>query len=117
MALGYFFSYVIYGFIFFILYRKYDKKNFESLNINGKCISVKLYIDGAHRSSDIYLMMNKKVEKVIILVERRFKLLNFKPKKIKQKIMDKEYNVTCLKYSRYVLSGANKIIKKIIEYS
>lgn len=104
-----------------VLFKK-DKKNFESLNINGKCISVKLYIDGAHRSSDIYLktitlylMMNKKVEKVIILVERRFKLLNFKPKKIKQKIMDKEYNVTCLKYSRYVLSGANKIIKKIIE--
>ena len=98
-----------------------DKKCLQSCNVNGKCIKVKLFIDGTPHSSDIllktvtlYIQTNTKIEKAIAIIEKKFKRTSFNSRKIKNLLLNDEYDLYCLKYSKYILTGDSKILKKII---
>lgn len=112
-------KYSVYTFYKIILFKR-DKQDQTAVKIKGECVKVKLSIDGAHKSSDIYLKSMTlyiknvdKVEKISLIVEKRFKLLQYKPKQIKNLVLNNTYELHYLKHSKYVLTGASKILSKI----
>ena len=89
-------------------------------NVKGKCIKVKFYIDGVRRSTDLmlktitlYLMNENKIEKAIIIIEKRFECEKLQKNKIRKMLLGDTYSLQCLKHSRYVLTGASKIVSQI----
>ena len=99
---------------------KKDKKNLAVEDISGVCVKVKFFMDGVHRSYDcvvktitLYLKQDNKVRKVVIIVERIFEPFVFKPGKFRKMLLNRKFDFKCLKYSKYVLTGASNILNKL----
>ena len=93
-----------------------DKKKPEVINVVGECVKVKFSIDDI-KSSSIYLKTivlhvktTETIEKVTIIVGKTMK---FKPYKLKKMLLNSKINFHCLKHSKYVLTGAGKILDNI----
>lgn len=117
---------VIFGFSFKSLYRillfKKDKKVLKVDNAKGQCVKVRFYIDGVRRSTDLilktitlHLKNENRIEKAIIIIEKRFECEKLRKDKIRKMLIGNTYSLQCLKHSRYVLTGATKIVSEINE--
>ena len=115
---------VIFGFSFKSLYRillfKKDKKVLKVDNAKGQCVKVRFYIDGVRRSTDLilktitlHLKNENRIEKAIIIIEKRFECEKLRKDKIRKMLIGNTYSLQCLKHSRYVLTGASKIVSQI----
>lgn len=117
---------VIFGFSFKSLYRillfKKDKKVLKVDNAKGQCVKVRFYIDGVRRSTDLilktitlHLKNENRIEKAIIIIEKRFECEKLRKNKIRKMLIGNTYSLQCLKHSRFVLTGASKIVSEINE--
>ena len=117
---------VIFGFSFKSLYRillfKKDKKVLKVDNAKGQCVKVRFYIDGVRRSTDLilktitlHLKNENRIEKAIIIIEKRFECEKLRKDKIRKMLIGNTYSLQCLKHSRFVLTGATKIVSEINE--
>lgn len=106
---------------FFLINKiKKDLKLKKAINIKGKCVKVKFVIEGKHRSHDktfklvfLTLKTDNGYQKVVSYIEKDYVGGTLKRKKLKELLLDKEYNIHCLKNSKMILTGDNYIIKSI----